>query len=153
MTKIPVYTHLGGIHQLLMYEETENGIFRRTADQPMRLLREHIEGIGEKVGELMANRFDRLQRFWLTPTVLYNQQPHSYYQFFREQLRQQKVYVFSRGLLSDRLTHFDMHELMLKPSVSSQINVLLTRKIAEATMLNMQHIPSEHPADASNLIL
>lgn len=150
MIKIPVYSDLGGIHQIVMYEETDNGIFRRTSDQPMRLLRQHIEGIGAKVGELMANRFDRSQRFWLTPTVLYNQQPHSYFQFCREQLSQQKIYVFSRGLLSDRLTHFDVHELILKPSASRQIIALLTHKIAEASMLNMQHIPAEMPVGVSS---
>jgi len=143
MVKIPVYFDLSGMHQIAIYEETDDGTFRRTNEQPMRLLRDNIEGIGPAVGELVTSRFDRETRCWDSPTVLFKHRPQSFYHFFREQIKQRKIYVFARGSLSGRLTRFDLHELQLKPTASRQIHALLAKKLIEALTLELEHVPAE----------
>jgi hypothetical protein len=139
MIRIPVYFDLNGIHQIAIFEETEDGTFRRTTEQPMRLLRDNITGIGAQVGELVTPRSDREQRVWATPTVLYRHRAYSFYQFMREQVNHRKIYVFARPSMSGRMTRLGLHELQLKPSASAQVVALLCRKIVESVDLDLEH--------------
>ncbi len=149
MVKIPIYFDLGGMHQIAIFEEMDDGTFRRTNEQPMRFLRDNIEGLGPAVGELVTSRFDREERCWHTPTVLFNHRPQSFYHFFREQIKQRKFYVFARGSLSGRLTRFDLHELQLKSTVSRQIQSLLAKKLVEAVSLELEHVPAAEASTAN----
>ena len=58
MVRIPVYFEVGGIHQVSIFQETEEGTFSRTAEQPIRILRDSIQGIGPAVGELVSSRYE-----------------------------------------------------------------------------------------------
>jgi len=139
MSRIPVYIDLGGVHQIVIFEEMDDGTFRRTSEQPMRLLKENILGIGPVQGELVSSQFDREDRCWHSPTIVFKRRPLSYYRFFREQIKQRKIYVFTKASLSGRLSRFDLHELQLKPTASRQVQSLLTRKLVEAVILDLHH--------------
>ena len=149
MIRIPVYFDLSGMHQIAIYEEMDDGTFRRTNEQPICLLRDNIEGIGPAVGELVSSRFDREERCWSSPTILLSHRPQSFYHFFRAQIKQRKIYVFARGSLSGRLTRFDLHELQLKPTASRQIQSLLAKKMVEALALDLEHVPADEALTAN----
>jgi hypothetical protein len=121
MLRIPVYFDLNGMHQIAIFEERDDGTFRRTTEQPMRLLRESILGIGPTVGELVSACSDRKERLWHSPTVHFRHRNSSYFQFLREQFKQRKIFVFSRASLCSRLTRLDLHEFELKPTASRQV--------------------------------
>jgi len=140
MIRMPVYFDLNGIHQIAIFEEKDDGSFRRTTEEPMRFLRDNIIGISPSVGQLVASQSDREERVWMTPTVIVRNRACSYYQFLREQFKQRKIFVFSRPSLNARLTRFDCHELQLKSSISAQVQSLLSRKLIEAIDLHPDHV-------------
>lgn len=151
MIRIPVYFDLNGIHQISIFEEMDDGTFRRTTEQPMRLLRENLVGIGPSVGQLISTQYDRQVRQWQTPTIMIGGRPSSYYQFFRDQLKRRKIHIFSRPSLVGRLIQFDLHELRLKPGSSAQVQALLTRKLVEAIDLDLDHVTVEQ-AETSGVV-
>lgn len=134
---VPVYTNQGGIHHIELYRETSEGTFRRTNEQPIRILRENIIGISEPRGQLITSQYDRENRVWHTPTVLHQHRPYSFYQFLRTQIQQRKIYVFSKESLSGKLSRLDLYELKLKSNVSHQVLGLVIRKYMEAIGLVM----------------
>jgi len=152
MIKLPVYFDLNGIHQIAIYNETDEGTFRRTMDQPMRLLRDNITGIGPKVGELVTTVYDREPRLWATPTVSFNHRSYSYYQFLRQQSKQRKVFVFSKPSLNGRLYRFDVHELQLKSNASMQVQSLLMKKMIDAIDLDLDHELQLEQTKAPNIV-
>lgn len=134
---VPVYTNLGGVHHIELYRETSEGTFRRTNEQPIRILRENIIGISESRGQLVTRQYDRENRIWLTPTILHQHRPYSFYQFLRNQVQARKIYVFSKDSLSGRLSRLDLYELKLKSNISSQVLGLIIRKYTESVGLVM----------------
>jgi len=152
MVKIPVYFDLNGIHQISIFQEQDDGTFRRTTEQPMRLLRESIEGIGPSVGEIVSSPYDREDRIWQTPTVMLGHRPASYYQFLREQLKSRKIYVFARASMNTRVNRLQVHELKLKPGVSMQVQSLLARKLVEAIDLDLEHETQEQEVQESTIV-
>jgi len=137
MIRMPVYFDLNGIHQIAIFKETDDGSFRRTTEQPMRLLHDNIIGISPAVGELVAMQSDREERCWATPTVISRNRATSYYQYLRDQFKQRKIIVFSRPSLNARITRFNCHELQLKSTVSMQVQSLLSKKLIEAVSLDL----------------
>jgi hypothetical protein len=140
MVRIPVYFNLNGMHQVAIFNEMDDGTFRRTSEEPMRLLRDNIEGIGPVVGELLSTQQDHEQRIWQTPTVLFRHRSYSIYQFLREQLKLRKIYVLVRASRSGRQSRLDLHELILKPTASAQVRSLLSKKLIEAIDLDPDHV-------------
>jgi hypothetical protein len=133
---IPVYTDLNGVHRIEIFRETEDGTFRRTGLEPLRVLRENIVGIETKRGELISSNYDRGERSWGTPTVLPSSgRPASMYAYMRERACRQQLVVFSAPSLSGRLVRLDVHALRLKPSASRQVIALMLRRYAEAIAL------------------
>jgi len=151
MVRIPVYFDLNGIHQIAIFEQTDDGTFRRTSVEPMRLLRDNIEGIGPVVGELICRQHDREQRIWHSPTVISMNRPYSYYHFLRQQLKSRKIFVFSRTSRSTRITRLQMHELKLKATASVQVRSLLTKKLIEAIELDPEHVSGQDSISTSNI--
>jgi len=143
MVKIPVYFDLNGIHQIAIFEERDDGSFRRTTEQPMRLLRESIMGIGPAVGELVSTLNDREERQWHSPTVHFRHRYSSYFRFLREQLHQHRIFVFSRESISARVTRLNVHELQLIPTASRQVHSLLMKKLIEAVDLDLDRVSVE----------
>ncbi|NOY67444.1 MAG: hypothetical protein GXP13_08555 [Gammaproteobacteria bacterium] len=139
MVRIPVYYDLNGTHQIAIFKETEDGSFRRTTEQPMRLLHDNITGISSVEGQLVSMQSDREERYWETPSVIIRNRASSYYHFLREQYKQRKIFVFSRPSLNTRITRFDCHELQLKSNVSMQVRSLLSKKLIESINLDMEH--------------
>ena len=152
MIKLPVYFDLNGIHQIAIFQETEEGTFRRTTDQPMRLLRDNIVGIGPSVGELVTTVYDREPRPWVTPTISFNHRKYSFYQFLRQQASQRKIFVFSKPSMNGRLNRFDVHELQLKPNASLQVQSLLMKKLIDSIGLDLDHEIHKEQEQASNIV-
>ncbi len=140
MVRIPVYFDINGIHQVAIFEEQDDGTFRRTSEEPMRFLRDNIEGIGPAVGELISSQSDREQRIWQTPTVLFRHRPYSFYHFLREQQKQRKIYVLSRASCYGRISRLDLHELKLKQTASTQVRSLLSKRLNAAVNLDPDHV-------------
>jgi hypothetical protein len=131
--RIPVYSEPGGVPQIVIYEETEEGAFRRTAEQPLRALRESIEGVGPPVGELLSPRADREERRWETPTVKYHiGRPQSAYRFLRERAAQRRLIVATAPAGAARFFKFELRELLLKHSTSSGVRAMMIRKYLAA---------------------
>jgi hypothetical protein len=79
----PVYSDENGLPTVSIFKESEDGTFRKTQDEPLRLLRDDITGISVQQGELVSARFDRQERQWRTPTVIFHYgRPQSFYRFF-----------------------------------------------------------------------
>ena len=79
MIQVPVYTEQGGLPYVSMFEELEDGTFKRTQSLPLRQLHENISGISNPQGELVASVFDKLEHDWQTPTVSFHYgRPQSY---------------------------------------------------------------------------
>ena len=143
MVKIPVYFDLNGIHQIAIFEEMDDGTFRRTSEQPIRLLRESILGIGPSVGDLVSAHYDREERQWHSPTVHFKHCYSSYFRFLREQLHHHNLFVFSRESLTSRITRLNIHELQLKSTASRQVHSLLAKKLADAIELDLDRVDAE----------
>jgi hypothetical protein len=139
MVRLPVYFDLNGIHQIAIFEEMDDGTFRRTSENPIRLLRDKIDGIGSAVGELVSRPYDREERVWHSPTVVFGHRPYSFYHFLREQHKQRKIYVLSRVSRINRIARLQVHELKLKPTASVQVRALLSKKLIEAIDLDPDH--------------
>ena len=133
LTNIPVYSAQNGVHFVNIYTEDEDGTFRRTQDEPLRLLRDDITGISSPQGELVSHKFDRQERHWDAPTVSFHYgRPQSLYHFLRERIAKNKFYVFSKPTLSGRLSKFNLHELKLKPAISTRKLAILKEKYTES---------------------
>lgn len=148
--RIPVYFEVLGMHRVEVFQELDDGSFRRTGDEPLRPLRDNIVGIGPAAGELVSIQYDRTARIWRAPTVkAHGQRPRSVYEFLRGQIHRHKLFVFSKPSLNGRLVRFDLHELRLKPTVSTQVLSLLAKRYCEAIELWPDHTPA---ADEQRLI-
>jgi len=131
--KIPVYIDLGGTPQIVIYEETEDGHFRKTTQQPLRELKSNIEGIGPSEGELLSKRYDRSEREWDSPTVKYNLgRPKSFYRFIRDQAKQRKMIVVSTPTMSPVVTKFQVHTLQIKRHASTSVIAIMLRRYLAA---------------------
>jgi len=134
MVNIPVYSNENGLHLITIYTEDEDGTFRRTQDEPLRLLRDDIKGISPVQGDMVSHKYDRQTRQWGEPTVSFHYgRPQSYHQFLRKNLARNKFYVFSKPSLSGRLSRFDLHELLLKISISQRKISILKEKYSIST--------------------
>jgi len=132
----PVYHEQNSTHFVNIYEETEDGTFRRTQNEPLRQLRNNIKGISRSQGELVSSFYDRQERRWSSATVSFHYgRPQSFYYFIRDMLAKNKFYVFSKPQLSGHLIKFDLHELILKPGTSQRHLSLLKEKYVEAVNL------------------
>ena len=129
----PVYTMQNNTHFVNIYSETEEGVFKRTQDEPLRLLRDDFIGISLPQGELVTNQFDRHKRDWSTATISYHYgRPQSFYTFLREMLARNKIFVFTMPAMSGRLCKFEIHELLLSRSISQRKISMLKEKYAES---------------------
>ncbi len=136
MINVPVYSNENGIHFINIYIEDEDGTFRRTQDEPLRLLRDDIQGISPVQGSMVSQKYERQERQWSEPTVNYHYgRPQSFHNFLRQTLSKNKFYVFSKPSLSGRLSKFDLHELKLKTSISQRKISLLKEKYSISTGL------------------
>jgi len=136
MVNVPVYSNENGLHLITIYIEDEDGTFRRTQDEPLRLLRDDIKGISPVQGDMVSRKYDRQTRQWGEPTVSFHYgRPQSYHQFLRKNLSRNKFYVFSKPSLSGRLSRFDLHELQLKTSISQRKISILKEKYSLSTGL------------------
>jgi hypothetical protein len=136
LTNVPVYSTQNNTHFVNIYVESEDGTFRRTQNEPLRLLRDDIAGISMSQGELVSQHYDRHERQWASATVTYHYgRPQSFYQFLREKVAQNRFFVFSKPVLSGHLIKFDVHELKLKPSMSQRKISILKEKYLEALEL------------------
>ena len=136
LTNVPVYSTQNNTHFVNIYTESDDGTFRRTQNEPLRLLRDDISGISMPQGELVSQHYDRHDRSWMSATVTYHYgRPQSFYQFLREKVAQNKFFVFSKPTLSGHLFKFDVHELKFKPSMSQRKMAILKEKYLEALSL------------------
>lgn len=132
----PVYSLQNNTHFVNIYTENEDGTFKRTQSEPLRLLRDDFDGISMSQGELTSSHFDRQERSWSTATVSYHYgRPQSFYQFLRDMVARNKFFVFSKPVLSGHLIKFDVHELKLKNSMSQRKISILKEKYIEALEL------------------
>jgi len=131
--RIPVYSDENNLHHVSIYMEDDDGTFKRTQSEPLRLLRDNIDGISTPQGSVVSHKFDKNERSWKSPTVSFHYgRPQSIYQFLRDKLAANRFYVFTKPNLSGRIIQFTLHELRLKPSTSQQILKLLKEKYTEA---------------------
>jgi len=132
----PVYSEQSGVHFINIYNEQEDGTFRRTQDEPLRLLRNNIKGVSNTQGELLTSASDRTERSWNTATVTFHYgHPKSFYTFLREMFARNKYFVFSKPQLSGRISRFNLHELVMKPGTSQRHLSLLKEKYLESVKL------------------
>lgn len=136
LIQAPIYSDQSGTHFVNMYEESEDGSFRRTQSEPLRQLRDNIKGISRSQGELISNFYDRQERQWRTATVTFHYgRPQSFFYFLRDMVAKNRFYVFSKPQLSGHLSKFDLHELILKNGTSQRHLSLLKEKYIGATGL------------------
>jgi len=140
MVRLPVYFDLHGMHQIAIFEEMDDGTFRRTSEDPIRLLRDNIVGIGPVVGELVSRPYDREERIWHSPTIVVKHRPYSFYHYLREQHKLRKIVVLARGSRTSRISRLQVHELILKSTASVQVRSLLSKKLIEAIELDPDHV-------------
>ena len=134
--KIPVYTEEFGTHKITIYQEMDDGTFRKTSTQLLREFRHNIESISVHEGEIVSKRYDRTEREWETPTAIHNYgRPRSFYAFSREQIKKNKIYVGATSSMHGRIMKFALHELRFKPTTSQAIKMLAARKYREAVDL------------------
>ncbi len=132
-TRIPVYNDSTGVPNIYIWEETPDGYFRRTGEQPLGALRGGIEDIGPQVGELLSHRSDRERRRWDTPTVRYHLgHPQSWYQFIRDRLKERRIVVVTTPVMLARVLKFDVHEINFKRSASLSTIRIMINRYAEA---------------------
>jgi hypothetical protein len=136
MISVPVYSDENGLPQISIYAEDEDGTFRRTQSEPLRLLRDDIKGISISQGDLVSNHYDRQDRNWQSPTVTFHYgRPQSFYQFLRDKVAHNRFFVFTKPQLSGHISKFSLHELQLKNSTSQRKISLLKEKYVEALEL------------------
>jgi len=133
LAKLPVYSDENNLHHVSIFSEEPDGTFKRTQAEPLRHVRDHIQGISIPQGDVISPKFDKNERRWETPTVSFHYgRPQSVYQFLREKVAINKFYVFTKPNLSGRIIQFTLHELKLKPGISQQILKILKEKYIEA---------------------
>lgn len=136
MARIPVYTDENQLHHISIFIEEPDGTFKRTQSEPLRMLRDNIEGISTPQGDIVSPKFDKNDRQWRSPTVTFHYgRPQSLYQFLRQKIATNRFYVFTKPNLSGRIIQFTLHELKLKSGTSQQILKLLKEKYVEAVDL------------------
>lgn len=136
LAKIPVYSDENNLHYVSIFIEEPDGTFKRTQDEPLRLVRNHIIGISTPQGDVISHKFDKNERRWETPTVSFHYgRPQSVYQFLREKVAVNKFYVFTKPNLSGRIIQLTLHELKLKPAISQRILKLLKEKYIQSVEL------------------
>lgn len=136
LARIPVYTDENQLHHISIFVEEPDGTFKRTQSEPLRMLRDNIEGISTPQGDIVSGKFDKSERKWRSPTVSFHYgRPQSIYQFLRQKIALNRFYVFTKPNLSGRIIQFTLHELKLKPGTSQQILKLLKEKYIEAVDL------------------
>jgi len=136
LARIPVYSDENNLHFISIFVEETDGTFKRTQDEPLRMLRDNIDGISITQGDLVSPKFDKNPRRWETPTVSFHYgRPQSVYQFLRDKVAANKFYVFTKPNMSGRIIKFTLHELKLKPSMSQQKMKLLKEKYVESLEL------------------
>ncbi len=134
--KIPVYTEEFGTHKITIYQEMEDGTFRKTSTQLLREFRHNIESISTSKGEIVSKRYDRTEREWDTPTASFSYgRAKSFYAFLRDQIKKNKMYVGASSSMHGRIVKFTLHELRFKPATSSGIKLLAIQKYREAIEL------------------
>ena len=133
LARIPVYSDENSLHFISIFEEESDGTFKRTQAEPLRMLRDNINGISIPQGDVISTKFDKNSRRWKTPTVSFHYgRPQSIYQFLRDKVAVNKFYVFTKPNLSGRIIQFTLHELKLKPTISHQKLKLLKEKYVES---------------------
>ena len=136
LARIPVYSDENNLHFISIFEEESDGTFKRTQAEPLRMLRDNIDGISISQGDVISTKYDKNSRRWKTPTVSFHYGgPQSIYQFLRDKVAVNKFYVFTKPNLSGRIIQFSLHELKLKPSISQQKLKLLKEKYVESLEL------------------
>jgi len=134
--RIPVYSDENNLHFIAIFVEESDGTFKRTQEEPLRMLRDNIDGISISQGDVVSPKFDKNPRRWKAPTVSFHYgRPQSVYQFLRDMVAANKFYVFTKPNLSGRIIKFTLHELKLKPSMSQQKLKLLKEKYVESLEL------------------
>lgn len=130
---IPVYTDLNSIHQVQLFRQSDDGTFRRTGVEPLRMLRENITGISYNKGELISSHFDRDEHKWSSPTVRVNAvQCQSYYRYLHRTLPRNQLMVAVPSSMYGRLFRFAVHELTFKPGISKAILRLIRERYTDA---------------------
>lgn len=136
LARIPVYSDENSLHFISIFEEESDGTFKRTQTEPLRMLRNNIDGISISQGDVVSPKYDKNPRRWKTPTVSFHYgRPQSIYQFLRDMVAVNKFFVFTKPNLSGRIIKFTLHELKLKPSMSQQKMKLLKEKYVESLEL------------------
>ena len=136
MISVPVYSDENGIPHISIYVEDEDGTFRRTQSEPLRLLRDDIQGISISQGDMVSGTYDRHERSWQTPTVTFHYgRPQSFYQFLRDKVAHNRFFVFTKPQLAGHISKFSLHELKLKNSTSQRKVAILKEKYIEALQL------------------
>jgi hypothetical protein len=136
MISVPVYSDENGIPQISIYVEDEDGTFRRTQSEPLRLLRDDIQGISITQGDMVSSAYDRQERNWQTPTVTFHYgRPQSFYQFLRDKVAHNRFFVFTKPQLAGHISKFSLHELKLKNSTSQRKVAILKEKYIEALQI------------------
>ncbi|WP_455209699.1 hypothetical protein [Kaarinaea lacus] len=136
MISVPVYSDENGTPHISIYVEDEDGSFRRTQSEPLRLLRDDIQGISISQGDMVSGVYDRHERHWHTPTVTFHYgRPQSFYQFLRDKVAHNRFFVFTKPQLAGHISKFSLHELKLKNSTSQRKVAILKEKYVEALQL------------------
>ena len=136
LAHIPVYSDENNLHHVSIFVEEPDGTFKRTQAEPLRMLRDNIDGISTTQGDVISHKFDKNERHWKSPTISFHYgRPQSIYQFLRQKIAVNKFYVFTKPNLSGRIIQFTLHELKLKPGTSQKILKLLKEKYVEAVDL------------------
>jgi len=141
--RIPVYSNENNLHHIAVYLEESDGTFVRTQSEPLRMLRDNIEGISIEQGNIVASKFDKNHHDWNSPTVSFHYgRPQSIYFFMREKIAENKFFVFAKPNMAGRIMQLSLHELRLKRSTSQQQLKLFKEKYVEAIEMwtNEQHL-------------
>jgi hypothetical protein len=162
MINVPVYSDENGTPHIAIYVEDEDGTFRRTQNEPLRLLRDDIQGISISQGDMVSGHYDRHDRDWQTPTVTFHYgRPQSFYQFLRDKVAHNRFFVFAKPQYAGHIIKFTLHELKLKNSTSQRKVAILKEKYVEALRLwaeeelqalnnDANHVNTENNAHTAN---
>ena len=145
---IPVYADLNSIHQVQLYRHTDDGTFRRTGVEPLRMLRDNITGISQRKGELISTHFDREEHEWSSPTIKLNAvHCQSYYRYLRDALPRNQLLVAVAPSMYGQLYKFSLHELTFKSGISPAVLRLIRNRYEEA-----MDLWADVPAEPDNLV-
>ncbi len=151
MISVPVYSDENGIPHISIYVEDEDGTFRRTQSEPLRMLRDDIQGISISQGDLVTSRYDRQERKWQSPTVTFHYgRPQSFYHFLRGKVAHNRFFVFAKPQLAGHISRFSIHELQLKNYTSQRKIAILKEKYIEALQLWPEGQPERSSHDFIN---